>query len=123
MKPREDPYDHRPYRPRLPLRNTTSWATGTSPPTPTGGVHTLRAVENFPITGQPLSSNMYLVRGLAAVKLAAARTNHELGLLDAERARAIEDACADVMNGKLHDHFVVDMMQGGAGTSAEHERQ
>lgn len=42
------------------------------------GVHTLRAVENFPITGQPLSSNMYLVRGLAAVKLAAARTNHEL---------------------------------------------
>ena len=43
------------------------------------GVHTLRALENFPITGQPLSSNMHLVRGLAAVKLAAALTNHELG--------------------------------------------
>ncbi|MFP5367546.1 MAG: aspartate ammonia-lyase, partial [Actinomycetes bacterium] len=41
------------------------------------GVHTLRAVENFPITGQQLSSNMHLVRGLAAVKLAAARTNRE----------------------------------------------
>ncbi len=82
------------------------------------GVHTLRAVENFPITGQPLSSNMYLVRGLAAVKLAAARTNHELGLLDAERAGAIEDACADVMNGKLSEQFVVDVIQGGAGTSS-----
>ena len=81
------------------------------------GVHTLRAVENFPITGQPLSSNMYLVRGLAAVKLAAARTNHELGLLDAERARAIEGACADVLNGKLSEQFVVDVIQGGAGTS------
>ncbi|SDM05845.1 lyase family protein, partial [Arthrobacter sp. ok362] len=82
------------------------------------GVHTLRAVENFPITGQPLSSNMYLVRGLAAVKLAAARTNHELGLLDAERAAAIEEACADVMNGKLSEQFVVDVIQGGAGTSS-----
>jgi aspartate ammonia-lyase len=56
------------------------------------GVHTLRAVENFPITGQPLSTNMHLVRGLAAVKLAAARTNLELGLLDPERAAAIEAA-------------------------------
>ncbi|MFF1386149.1 lyase family protein, partial [Arthrobacter sp. NPDC058288] len=78
------------------------------------GVHTLRAVENFPITGQPLSSNMHLVRGLAAVKLAAARTNHELGLLDPERAHAIEAACTDVMNGKLNDQFVVDVIQGGA---------
>ena len=82
------------------------------------GVHTLRAVENFPITGQPLSSNMYLVRGLAAVKLAAARTNHELGLLDAGRAGAIEEACSDVMNGKLSEQFVVDVIQGGAGTSS-----
>ncbi|MCU1435098.1 MAG: aspA [Pseudarthrobacter sp.] len=82
------------------------------------GVHTLRAVENFPITGQPLSSNMHLVRGLAAVKLAAARTNHELGLLDAERTEAIEQACQDVMAGKLSDQFVVDVIQGGAGTSS-----
>ncbi|KRE78949.1 aspartate ammonia-lyase [Arthrobacter sp. Soil762] len=82
------------------------------------GVHTLRAVENFPITGQPLSSNMHLVRGLAAVKLAAARTNRELGLLDAERGQAIEQACTDVMNGQLSDQFVVDVIQGGAGTSS-----
>src|SRR6476619_1434940 len=82
------------------------------------GVHTLRAVENFPITGHPLSSNMHLVRGLAAVKLAAARTNHELGLLDTERAEAIEQACTDVMDGKLSGQFVVDVIQGGAGTSS-----
>src|SRR4051812_1135905 len=82
------------------------------------GVHTLRAVENFPITGQKLSSNMHLVRGLAAVKLAAARTNRELGLLDAERAGAIEQACQDVMAGRLAEQFVVDVVQGGAGTSS-----
>ena len=82
------------------------------------GVHTLRAVENFPITGQPLSTNMHLVRGLAAVKLAAARTNLELGLLDPERAAAIETACTEVMNGHLHEQFVVDVIQGGAGTSS-----
>src|SRR5215218_10100477 len=78
------------------------------------GVHTLRAVENFPITGQKLSSNMHLVRGLAAVKLAAARTNRELGLLDGERSDAIEQACQDILAGKLSDQFVVDVIQGGA---------
>lgn len=82
------------------------------------GVHTLRAIENFPITGQPLSTNKHLVRGLAAVKLAAARTNHELGLLDAEKAGAIEQACQDIMDGMLHDQFMVDVIQGGAGTSS-----
>jgi aspartate ammonia-lyase len=82
------------------------------------GVHTLRAVENFPITGQPLSSNAQLVRGLAAVKLAAARTNQELGLLDAVRADAIAQACQEILDGKLHDQFIVDVIQGGAGTSS-----
>ncbi|WP_159708314.1 aspartate ammonia-lyase [Arthrobacter sp. 18067] len=82
------------------------------------GVHTLRAIENFPITGQPLSTNKHLVRGLAAVKQAAARTNHELGLLDAERADAIEQACQDIMDGMLHEQFMVDVIQGGAGTSS-----
>ncbi|WP_426300565.1 aspartate ammonia-lyase [Arthrobacter sp. R-11] len=82
------------------------------------GVHTLRAIENFPITGQRLSSNPDLVRGLAAVKLAAARTNRELGLLDAERAGAIEQACQDILDGKLHEQFMVDVIQGGAGTSS-----
>ena len=82
------------------------------------GVHTLRAIENFPITGQTLASNAYLVRGLAAVKLAAARTNRELGLLDDERADAIEQACVDIMDGKLNEQFRVDVIQGGAGTSS-----
>ncbi|MET4622718.1 aspartate ammonia-lyase [Arthrobacter sp. 2762] len=82
------------------------------------GVHTLRAIENFPITGQPLSTNRHLVRGLAAVKQAAARTNHELGLLDAERAGAIDQACQDVMDGMLQEQFMVDVIQGGAGTSS-----
>ncbi|MDQ4502141.1 aspartate ammonia-lyase [Sinomonas sp. ASV322] len=82
------------------------------------GVHTLRAVENFPITGQPLSTNPHLVRGLAAVKLAAARANQELGLLDAERGAVIEEACFEVLGGRLGDQFVVDVVQGGAGTSS-----
>lgn len=82
------------------------------------GVHTLRAIENFPITGQPLASNANLVNGLAAVKLAAARTNRELGLLDDERADAIEQACQDILDGKLHEQFMVDVIQGGAGTSS-----
>ncbi|UYY81310.1 aspartate ammonia-lyase [Arthrobacter sp. YA7-1] len=82
------------------------------------GVHTLRAIENFPITGHPLASNANLVKGLAAVKLAAARTNRELGLLDDERADAIEQACQDILDGKLHEQFMVDVIQGGAGTSS-----
>ncbi|GAA2197812.1 aspartate ammonia-lyase [Sinomonas flava] len=82
------------------------------------GVHTLRAVENFPITGQPLSRNGHLVRGLAAVKLAAARANRELGLLDPERGDAIEAACREILDGRLGEQFVVDVIQGGAGTSS-----
>ncbi|MDQ0092870.1 aspartate ammonia-lyase [Paeniglutamicibacter psychrophenolicus] len=82
------------------------------------GVHSLRAVENFPITGQPLSTNTNLVVALAMVKQAAARTNLELGLLDAPRAEAIIAACAEIIAGKLHDQFVVDVIQGGAGTSS-----
>jgi aspartate ammonia-lyase len=82
------------------------------------GVHTLRAVENFPITGQRLSANGHLVRGLAAVKLAAARANRELGLLDSERGAAIEAACREILDGRLGDQFVVDVIQGGAGTSS-----
>ncbi|WP_026553722.1 aspartate ammonia-lyase [Arthrobacter sp. 35W] len=82
------------------------------------GVHTLRAVENFPITGQKLSSNTNLVRGLAMVKMAAARANQELGLLDDVRAGAITAACQDIIDGRLHEQFVVDVIQGGAGTSS-----
>ncbi|HET9645115.1 MAG TPA: aspartate ammonia-lyase [Burkholderiaceae bacterium] len=81
------------------------------------GVHTERAVENFPITGQTVGTLPDLVRALAFVKLASARANGRLGVLDAERARAIELACADLLQGQLHDQFVVDVIQGGAGTS------
>ncbi|MFB9166584.1 aspartate ammonia-lyase [Arthrobacter psychrochitiniphilus] len=82
------------------------------------GVHTLRAVENFPITGIPLSNNTHLVNGLAMVKQAAAQANHELGLLDETRAGAIIQACQEIIAGELHDQFVVDVIQGGAGTSS-----
>lgn len=82
------------------------------------GIHTLRALENFPITGQALSSNSLLVRALAAVKGAAARTNRDLGLLDEARAAAIEQACQEIMEGQWHEQFVVDVIQGGAGTSS-----
>lgn len=82
------------------------------------GVHTLRAVENFPITGQTLASNTHLVVGLAMVKQAAAQANHELGLLDDERAQVIIAACQEIINGALHEQFVVDVIQGGAGTSS-----
>ena len=81
------------------------------------GVHTLRATENFPITGIPIGQSPFLVEALAAVKQAAATTNHQLGLLDDERFHAIEQACEEIRAGALHEEFVVDVMQGGAGTS------
>ena len=81
------------------------------------GVHTLRAKENFHITGTTLEGNPHLINALARVKQAAARANHELGLLDAERAQAIDRACEAVAGGALHDQFIIDPIQGGAGTS------
>src|SRR5574340_541186 len=74
------------------------------------GIHTLRALENYPITGKTIGSYPELVRALALVKQAAALANCELGLLDSARCHAIAA-------GALHDHFVVDVIQGGAGTS------
>ncbi|NRF72386.1 aspartate ammonia-lyase [Aquincola sp. S2] len=81
------------------------------------GVHTLRAVENFPISGITVSAYPDLVNALAAIKQAAARTNQELGLLSPTLADAIERACELVRTGRAHDQFVVDVIQGGAGTS------
>ncbi|HOM13406.1 MAG TPA: aspartate ammonia-lyase [Rubrivivax sp.] len=81
------------------------------------GVHTLRALENFPITGTPISIYPELIRALAGIKKAAAHANHELGLLDATRCKAIDAACDELLAGKLHEQFVVDVIQGGAGTS------
>lgn len=81
------------------------------------GVHTLRAIENFPITGLPISQYPDLVRALAEIKIAAALTNQELGMLDATKCEAIIAACREIIQGNLHDQFVVDVIQGGAGTS------
>src|SRR5437764_9515731 len=81
------------------------------------GVHTLRAVENFPISGTPISIYPDLIAALASIKLAAAKSNRELGLLDAKLADAIVAASEEVRAGRLHEQFVVDVIQGGAGTS------
>ena len=81
------------------------------------GIQTLRALENFNISGIPLAQFPALIDALAMVKLAAARANEELGLLSTPIARAIGQACAEIINGKNHSQFVVDIIQGGAGTS------
>jgi aspartate ammonia-lyase len=81
------------------------------------GVHTARARENFPISGMTVSAYPHLVEALASVKEAAARANAELGLLDPAIATAISSACKEIRGGALHDEFVVDVIQGGAGTS------
>jgi aspartate ammonia-lyase len=82
------------------------------------GIHSQRAVENFPITGVPVGHFPDLVRALALVKLAAARANRRLGYLEPAKAAAIEKACLLIAEGgKFHDQFVVDAVQGGAGTS------
>jgi aspartate ammonia-lyase len=81
------------------------------------GIHTARAVENFPITGITLSHFPELIESLAMVKKAAALANREFGKLAPEIAAAIVSACDLVIAGDGHEHFVVDMLQGGAGTS------
>ncbi|MGE5472372.1 MAG: aspartate ammonia-lyase [Bacteroidota bacterium] len=81
------------------------------------GVHTLRARENFDITGISIAVYPDLIRALAQIKKAAAQANRQLGLLDAKRADAIAAACREVIDGQWHEQFVVDVIQGGAGTS------
>jgi aspartate ammonia-lyase len=81
------------------------------------GIHTLRALENFPITGTSISIYPDLVRALACVKQAAALANNALGLLPDRKAETIVRACEEVREGELLDQFVVDVIQGGAGTS------
>ncbi|MCH8531983.1 MAG: aspartate ammonia-lyase [Saccharospirillum sp.] len=81
------------------------------------GVQTQRAVDNFALTGVLLSHFPKLIIGLAMVKKAAAHANADLGLLEARRNEAIQYACDRIIAGEFHDQFVVDMIQGGAGTS------
>lgn len=82
------------------------------------GVQTLRALENFQVSG--VKTNFYpdYVKAYAMVKLAAARANADVGRMKKERLDAIEKACQAVIDGKYHDQFLTDLYQGGAGTSA-----
>ena len=79
------------------------------------GIHTVRALANFPLSGQPCHSG--LIRGMAQVKLACARTNAALGDLDAGLAQAIGQACEELADGRHREAVIVDALQGGAGTS------
>jgi aspartate ammonia-lyase len=81
------------------------------------GVQTQRAMENFSISGVLVSNFEHLVDGLAMVKKAAALANHELGVIDEEKMKAICAACDELLAGRLREYFSVDMFQGGAGTS------
>ncbi|HUL12621.1 MAG TPA: aspartate ammonia-lyase [Methylococcaceae bacterium] len=81
------------------------------------GVQTARALENFQISGVPLRNFGHFIDALALVKKAAAMANHEKGVLAPDRMKAICAACDEILAGKLHEHFAVDMFQGGAGTS------
>lgn len=81
------------------------------------GIQTLRAANNFHLSGVPLSHYPKLVVGLAMVKQAAADANRELGHLSDAKHAAISAACARLIKGDYHEQFVVDMIQGGAGTS------
>jgi aspartate ammonia-lyase len=79
------------------------------------GAQTMRAVGNFPISG--MKAYPFLIRALALVKLAAAEANRELGLISKEQGDAISAAAREVLDGRHHEHFVVDVFQAGAGVS------
>lgn len=81
------------------------------------GVQTLRGIENFSISKYHLNEYPLFINGLAMTKMAAARANHELGLLTDEQFQAITQACREILEGRFYDQFPVDMIQGGAGTS------
>lgn len=81
------------------------------------GIQTLRAAENFRLTGITLANYPKFIIALAMVKKAAAAANHKLGHLDAAKFDAIKQACNRIIGGEFHDQFIVDMIQGGAGTS------
>jgi aspartate ammonia-lyase len=81
------------------------------------GIQTLRALENFPITGIPLREFPALIEALGAVKAAAAMANAKLGLMTQEVADVVVRAAGEIRSGRHHEHFLVDMIQGGAGTS------
>jgi len=80
------------------------------------GIHTARAVENFPLSGQMVHPE--LIKAFGEVKLACTQVNTQLGFWkDKDKAAAIEQACSEMTQGLLTEHIIVDAMQGGAGTS------
>ncbi|PKL79524.1 MAG: aspartate ammonia-lyase [Ignavibacteriae bacterium HGW-Ignavibacteriae-4] len=81
------------------------------------GIQTLRAVENFKISGVTLRLYPRFIKSLAMVKMAAAKANKDLGELEPHIADAIVEACEEIISGRYHNNFVVDIFQGGAGTS------
>ncbi len=81
------------------------------------GVQTARAIENFKISGVLINHYPDLIRAFAMVKLAAARANHDVGQLPKDVLKAMETACNELIEGQFHDQFVLDVFQGGAGTS------
>jgi len=81
------------------------------------GIQTLRALHNFRLSGVPLAHYPKLIVALAMVKQAAADANRELGYLPEAKHVAISQGCARLIRGEFHEQFVVDMIQGGAGTS------
>ena len=81
------------------------------------GVQTARGLENFHISGVELRLYPNVIKAFAMVKLAAARANFDCGQFSAEILKGIEGACQELIDGKLHDQFRLDVFQGGAGTS------
>ncbi|MBO7468593.1 MAG: aspartate ammonia-lyase [Bacteroidales bacterium] len=81
------------------------------------GVQTVRAIENFDISGHLMSEYPNFIKGMAITKKAAAIANYEVGMIDIQQRDAICTACDELLEGKHHDQFPIDMIQGGAGTS------
>ena len=81
------------------------------------GIQTLRGIENFRISHTCLKDYPLLIKGMAITKMAAAEANYSLHLLDNDIKNAIVQACLELIDGKMHDEFIIDMIQGGAGTS------
>jgi aspartate ammonia-lyase len=81
------------------------------------GVQTQRGINNYHISRKKMRDYPEFVNAIAYVKLAAVQANHSLGVINDEISGAISQACREILEGKLHENFPIDMMQGGAGTS------
>ncbi len=87
------------------------------------GVQTLRGIENFMITGLPISLEPFFIQAFGYVKKAAAMANRDLGVLAPDLAEAVIAACDRIIAGEFLDQFPSDMIQGGGGDLDQHERQ